>query len=98
MTQEEIQKLLLEDLASRIRSLNNRLKAEVTQNMFDALLSMMFNTGEGNSFFKKAVSLTNQKKYQEAANMISSGPVTSKGKVFAGLVRRRKNESDTYIA
>jgi len=98
MTQEEIQKLLLEDLASRIRSLNNKLKAEVTQNMFDALLSMMFNTGEGNSFFKKALALTNQKKYQEAASMIKSGPVTSKGKVFAGLVRRRTHESNTYIA
>lgn len=98
MTDNEVQKLLLEDLGSRIRYLNNVLKVEVTQNMFDALLSMMFNTGEGNKFFKQAVRLTNQKKYQEAAGVIKSGPVTSKGKVFAGLVRRRTNESNTYIA
>lgn len=98
MTDDEIQKLLLEDLGPRIRFLNNKLSAEVTQNMFDALLSMMFNTGQGNRFFREAVRLTNQNKYEEAAAVIKSGPVTSKGKVFAGLVRRRTNESNTYIA
>jgi len=98
MTDDEIQKLLLSDLGPRIRLLNNKLKAEVTQNMFDSLLSMMFNTGSGNRFFREAIRLTNQKKYQEAAAIIKEGPVTSKGQVVAGLVRRRTNESNTYIA
>ena len=81
MDDNQVQKLLMEDLGPRIRALNNMLKVEVTQDHFDALLSMMFNTGAGNRFFKRAIELTNQKKYDEAAQTIRSGPTTSKGKV-----------------
>ena len=97
MDDNQVQKLLMEDLGPRIRALNNMLKVEVTQDHFDALLSMMFNTGAGNRFFKRAIELTNQKKYDEAAQTIRSGPTTSKGKVFPGLVRRRNNEADEYL-
>jgi GH24 family phage-related lysozyme (muramidase) len=65
--------------------------------VFDALLSMMFNTGAGNRFFKRAIELTNQKKYDDAAQTIRSGPTTSKGKVSPGLVRRRNNEANEYL-
>ena len=98
MSDSEIQNLLLKDLASRIKDLNKKLKVKVTQGQFEALLSMGFNTGFGNKSFLKAIALTNEGKKQDAANQINSGPKTSKGKELAGLVRRRKDESASYLA
>jgi lysozyme len=98
MSDDAIDNLLLSDLQSRIIALNKKLKVKVTQNQFDALLSMMFNTGAGNKSFLKAVSLTNEGKFKEASDQIRSGPKTSKGKELAGLVRRRNGEADTYMA
>lgn len=98
MSDSAIENLLLVDLESRIKGLNKKLKVKVTQNQFDALLSMGFNTGFGNGSFLKAVALTNEGKFKAAADQIRSGPKTSKGKVLAGLVRRRNGEADTYLA
>jgi lysozyme len=98
MSDSEIDNLLLKDLASRIKDLNKKLKVKVTQGQFDALLSMGFNTGFGNTSFLKAVALTNEGKKQDASVQINSGPKTSKGKVLAGLVTRRKDESVAYLA
>jgi len=98
MSDAEMTNLLLRDLASRISDLNKKLKVKVTQGQFDALLSMGFNTGFGNKFFKRALALTNEGKMQEASAVINSGPKTSKGKEMAGLVRRRREESIQYLA
>ena len=98
MSDSEIENLLLKDLSGRITDLNKKLKVKVTQGQFDALLSMGFNTGFGNKSFLKAVALTNEGKKQEASAQINSGPKTSKGKELAGLVRRRREESEWYLA
>ena len=98
MSDSEIDNLLLKDLASRIADLNKKLKVKVTQGQFEALLSMGFNTGFGNKSFLKAIALTNEGKKQESSDQINSGPKTSKGKELAGLVRRRKDESEAYLA
>lgn len=98
MSDSEIDNLLLKDLASRIVDLNKKLKVKVTQGQFEALLSMGFNTGFGNKSFLKAIALTNEGKKQESSEQINSGPKTSKGKELAGLVRRRKDESEAYLA
>jgi lysozyme len=98
MSDNEIDNLLLKDLQARIDALNKKLKVKVSQNQFDALLSMMFNTGGGNKSFLKAVSLTNEGKFKDAAAQIKSGPKTSKGVVLAGLERRRNEEAETYLA
>lgn len=98
MTTDEIDNLLLKDLASRIKTLNKKLKVKVTQGQFEALLSMGFNTGFGSNSFLKAIAFTNEGKKQEASNQINSGPKTSKGKLVPGLVTRRKDESVAYLA
>lgn len=98
LTDEQIQELLLNDLGSRINYLNNNITAKVTQNMFDALVSMLFNTGAGNAFFRAAINHTNQQNYTQAADTIKTGPVTSKGQVVPALVARRENESNIYSA
>lgn len=98
MSDNEIDNLLLKDLQERINGLNKKLKIKVSQNQFDSLLSMMFNTGGANKSFLKAVSLTNEGKFKDAAAQIKSGPKTSKGVVLAGLERRRNEEAETYLA
>lgn len=97
MTEEEIQKLLLADLSSRINFLNNELRSPVTQNMFDSLISMLYNTGSGNPYFKRAIDATNRRLYSEAASIIRSGPVTARGIIVPNLVARRQRESTKYL-
>jgi len=96
MPDNELNALLMKDLDGRIDTLNKKMKVKITQNQFDALLSMMFNCGAGNGSFLKAVQLANQGKFKEAADQIESGPTMSKGKVLAGLVRRRKEEAERF--
>lgn len=100
MTETEVFNLLIIDLKVRIEDLNKRLKVKVTQNQFDALLSLMFNTGSGNPFYLKAVSLTNQGKFKEASEVIRSGPKTAKpdGRLVESLSRRRNDEADQYLS
>ena len=98
MSDNEIDNLLLKDLQERINALNKKLKVKVSQNQFDSLLSMMFNTGGANKSFLKAISLTNEGKFKDAAAQIKSGPKSSKGVVLAGLERRRNEEAETYLA
>jgi len=93
----DINTLLNTDLDKREKSLNRYLKNKVTQNMFDALLSMMFNTGGGNFNFKSAIAEVNKGNYTTAADWIRKGPVSSKGKILPGLVRRRGEEADLFI-
>lgn len=93
----DINTLLNTDLDPREKSLNRYLKNKVTQNMFDALLSMMFNTGGGNLNFKAAIAEVNKGNYTVAADWIRKGPVSSKGKIFPGLVRRRGEEADLFL-
>jgi lysozyme len=98
MSDNEIDNLLLKDLQERINALNKKLKVKVSQNQFDSLLSMMFNTGGANKSFLKAISLTNEGKFKDAAAQIKSGPKSSKGVILAGLERRRNEEAETYLA
>ena len=98
MSDSEIDNLLLKDLQERINGLNKKLKVKVSQNQFDSLLSMGFNTGFANPSFLKAIDLTNQGRFKDASEQIRSGPKTSKGVVLAGLERRRNDEANTYIA
>lgn len=100
MTDSEVDSLLLSDLAERIKHLNKILKVVVTQNQFDSLLSLMYNAGQSNGSFKKAIEFTNQGKKNTASAQIKSGPKTEKssGKILTGLERRRNEEGDIYIS
>lgn len=98
MTSNAIENLLLKDLQVRIKSLNSKLNIKVTQNQFDALLSMMFNCGANNKNYLKALKQTNEGDFKGAAFTIKSGPNTSKGKLINSLVVRRNDESKQYLA
>lgn len=100
MTEQQMWDLLDEDLAYFETQMTQKLNEDIPQESFDALVSMAFNTGMGNSNLKEAIKLTNEKKYQQAAEAMAGGPTTGSGstKVLGGLVKRRKEESEKFLA
>lgn len=106
MSDSDLAVLIEDTIRPRETQLNKLVgDAPITQSMFDALFSLMYNTGAGNSSFKAAIRALTQRDekgnwapdYVAAQAAIANGPVTSKGQVLAGLVRRRKEEALRFV-
>jgi len=82
--------MFLNDVAIREKYVNN-IKMNLNQNQFDALVSFTYNCGVG-SLRKLCLGKTLT---QISKGMLSYN--TSKGKVLAGLTRRRKEEQALFI-
>lgn len=97
VSEEEAEALLAADLAGAEETVS-RLCPPLRQNQFDALVSFVFNVGEGN--FAKSTLLRCVK--ANPANPNIRGELErwnkSKGMVLAGLIRRRKAEANLYFA
>ena len=93
-TESEAEKALLEDLKVYERIVLSKVKVELTQNQFDALVSHTYNTGGSSTLFK----LVNQKESNALIlNWFETKYVTGGGIRLKGLVRRRKAEADLYF-
>lgn len=97
ITKDKAYDLFKQDISSRITQLNSQLKVRVTQNMFDALLSYVYNCGFGNNHYIKAINYINNGDFVNASLEIKNGTNTSKGIVLAGLTRRRNAEYELFI-
>lgn len=97
MTDREVMDLLSEDLPKYENYVDRDLDVRISQKQYDALVHMVFNVGPNSSSFKEALQLTNEKKFEQAAEAIRNGPTRSKGKQLEGLVRRRNFEADLYL-
>lgn len=98
LTGAELDAVIRETVEPRERQLSALLMSATTQGQFDALFSMLFNVGSGNKAFRAALAAHNARDTAEAARLIAAGPVTSKGKVVAGLVKRRAREAAAYAS
>lgn len=98
LTGSALDDVIRDTIGSRERQLTTLLTVPTSQGQFDALFSMMFNTGAGNKTFKASLAAHNALNVIEAARQIAAGTVTSKGVVIAGLVRRRAREAAAYAA
>lgn len=96
MTLDQVHKLKQKDMLRFTNPLNQRLQQPVTQNMFNGMIALGFNTGMNGPTIKKAIALVNTKDYEGAAKAIENGTNTSKGKVLDGLTKRRKAEADLF--
>lgn len=90
--------MLQEILKGYENDVNRLVKAKLTQNQFDALVSFTFNLGGANlassTLLKKVNNNPNDPSIRdEFAKWRLAG-----GKVFNGLVRRRKAEADLYFS
>lgn len=97
LTKEEADIILMREL-ERIEGYLNRVikpHVDVTQGMFDALCSLVFNWGCGKFSNSKGLKMLNNKNYVLAAIEFFSkekGVVNIKGKFSKGLYRRRQAE------
>lgn len=98
ITQERANELFVA-IASRFESgVTKRLRQDVTQNQFDALVSFCYNCGFGNfdksTLLKKVNVNPNDTTIRDEFMKWNKGG----GKVLNGLTRRRKAEADLYFA
>lgn len=81
-------------LPSYEKIVNNKIKVNLTQNQFDALVSHTYNTGGSDNLF----SLINKNADPAIIkDWFISRYVTAGGKVLNGLIKRRKEEADLFF-
>ncbi|MCH7338191.1 Lysozyme [Acinetobacter proteolyticus] len=95
-TAEQAKAFFTYDLKRFENAVNNALKIVVSQNQFDALVSLAYNIGEKAFKGSTLVALLNAGNYKAAADQFA---VWNKGggKVMKGLVRRRAAEQDLFL-
>jgi lysozyme len=99
---EEAEKLFKNDLKRKEEGVRRMLlqweedgyNVDITQSMFDAMVSMAFNMGVSGLRTTDFIQYLKQKDYEVAAELIKSTRVNSK---FPGLINRREDEHNLFI-
>jgi lysozyme len=93
-TKEEADTALVNDLGIFERIVSTKIKIPINQNQFDSLVSYTYNTGGSDTLFK----LINQKAPKEQIQKwFETKYITANGVQLAGLVKRRKEESNLFF-
>lgn len=95
-TVQEADVWLTEDLQDAEAAVNTLVKAPITQEQFDALVSFAFNLGQTALAESTLLILLNKRSYKAAAEQFDRW-VHSGGKKLAGLVRRRAAEKALFL-
>ena len=113
ITQEEADKLFSMDLKIHENNVNKLVKVSLTQNQFDALVSLEYNIGYGNFKNSTILKLVNNKNFDLACKrflLVNNNAKTleekykgswvfdSNKKVLKGLVNRRLEEQKLFAA
>lgn len=93
VTEAQALDILRVDLSECVEQLNAAIKVNVTQGVFDALVSFTYNCGFGNG--RKIVAILNRGDPDAACRALGAY-TRSKGQVLAGLVRRRRAEQSLW--
>lgn len=97
ITAAEAEALLIKDLARFENAINRLVKVPLNQNQFDALASFIFNIGIGAFEKSTLLRLLNAKDYLKAADQFGRW-TRGGGVVLEGLVRRRREEKNLFLA
>ena len=97
ITQEEAEKLLLQDVQKAVDHVNSKLKIEVTQGEFDALVDFAFNCGCRNLDNSTLLKKVNEGDFNSAAIEFLKWDMAG-GHVMAGLLRRREAEAALFLS
>lgn len=95
-TLEQAKSYFKHDLAKFEKTVNESVTVPLTQNQFDALVSLTYNIGSGAFKGSTLLKLLNKGDYQGAADQFPAWR-TAKGKVLKGLVRRREAERALFL-
>ena len=93
MTIEDAEDLLQTDIRIFERIVNSKIKKELTQYQFDALVSHTFNTGGSDTLFKL---INNNGSEDVIKGWWTNHYIVSEGKTLPGLIRRRNSEYELY--
>lgn len=95
-TQEQAEAWLLEDVAEAEHAVNALVKVPLTQNQYDALVDLCFNTGTGNFQHSTLLKLLNVGAMDRASQEFQLWNRAG-GIVRDGLTRRRLAEKDLFL-
>lgn len=97
ITQEYAEKLLLEDVQKAVDNVNAKLKIEVSQDEFDALVDFAFNCGCRNLDNSTLLKKVNEGDHEAAAEEFLKWDKAA-GHVMAGLLKRRQAEAALFLS
>lgn len=96
ITEQRARQILMMDMTYAAQAVDRLVKVPLTQNQFDALVSFVFNIGDGAFAASTLLRYLNKGRYQEAAvefmRWIHAG-----GKRLDGLIRRRRAEQELFL-
>lgn len=95
-TQEQADAWLVEDTASEELRINLLVTKPLTQNQFDALVSLVYNIGGTKFSSSTLLKRLNAGQYEEAADEFQKWD-KQEGKVLNGLVARRADERELFL-
>lgn len=96
LTRPAAELLLQSDLQAVEQAVSKLVKAQLTQNQFDALVSFAFNVGSGNLSSSTLLKKLNAGDYKGAADEFPKWNKAA-GKVMNGLVARRTAERELFL-
>jgi lysozyme len=97
ITRAQAESLLRRDLAKIEKEINRLVTVEISQNMFDALVSFAYNLGIGSLKRSTLLKKLNLGDAGGAADQLLRWN-RARGRTMAGLTRRRKAERDLFLA
>ncbi|WP_096911029.1 MULTISPECIES: lysozyme [Acinetobacter] len=95
-TLDQAKSYFAHDLKRFEASVNNQVKVPLSQNQFDALVSLVYNIGSGNFASSTLLKKLNAKDYAGAADQFPRWNKAG-GKVLNGLIRRRDAERALFL-
>lgn len=96
ITQEQAEDLLKKDLSRFEQNVTKHVNVEITQSMFNALVSLCYNIGCGAFNSSSLLKKLNIRNYSGAADQFAVWK-KSGGKVIKGLVNRRAKEKAEFL-
>ena len=100
ITESVATELLRSDIATAERAVKSNITVSLSQNQFDALVSLAYNIGAKNFATSTVVKYINNQKFRSSIypNLESAWKAwnRSQGKISNGLINRRQNEWNMY--
>jgi len=97
ITEKEGELLLQNDLSIAEKAIDKLVKVPLSQFQYDALVSFVFNIGQGNFKDSTMLKLLNKGEYKKASSEFKRW-IYSGGKILEGLVFRRRVEKIIFLA